>query len=62
MNHTVLIVQDGATLLHVVAACKKECDWNIDGYVNTARELLQHGFSLVAKDKVGLNATKVAAA
>jgi hypothetical protein len=46
------VVQDGATLLHVVAGCKGAHEFSIDAYVDTARELLQHGFSLIAKDKV----------
>ena len=46
------LVQDGATLLHVVAGCKGVHDFSSEAYINTARELLQHGFSLLAKDKV----------
>lgn len=45
-------MQDGATLLHVVAGCKGVDESSVDAYVDTARELLQHGFSLLAKDKV----------
>lgn len=45
-------LQDGATLLHLVAGCKGVEEETIDAYVDTARELLQHGFSLVARDKV----------
>lgn len=46
------MVQDGATLLHVVAGCKGVHEFSTEAFVHTARELLQHGFSLVAKDKV----------
>lgn len=45
-------MQDGATLLHVVAGCKGMVELSIDAYVDTARELLQHGFSLLGKNKV----------